>query len=283
LTQDKSLNNLELSTQKDSFNPTESHHSQVSSLIDEQKVSKNSRLVSSKPFWFSVAFVGYMDMYSDVETVAQYLNAHEGWFCRCAQPMRVEPLNKNGYILNVGRFASLGYEVEPKIAVVLDPPQDNLYVMRTVPIPNYEAPGYEVQYKSMMELEEISAEEIVEQSLKKLFAKKLALPSTITRVSWQLSLTVTVEFPKFIEKFPVTLIQKTGERLLAQIVRQISPRLTYKVQQDFHLAKGLPLPAKSGRGFSEMAQECSCVICPNSDDSSIKTDYHTSRDNNYAA
>jgi hypothetical protein len=267
LTQDKPVNNLELSTTKD-------HHTQVSSLTDEPKAKQNSRLVSSKPFWFSVAFVGYMDLYSDLETVAQYLNAHEDWFCRCAQPMKVESLNENGYILNVGRFASLGYEVEPKIAVILDPPQDNLYIMRTVPIPNYESPGYEVQYKSMMELEEISTDEIVEQSPRKLFAKKLALPLTITRVSWQLNLTVTVEFPKFIEKLPTPLLQKTGDRLLSQIVRQISPRLTYKVQQDFHRAKGLPLPAKSGRGFSEMAPECNCAVSPSSDDS---------RDNNYAA
>jgi hypothetical protein len=267
LTQDKPLNNLELST-------TNSHHSQVSSLIEEAKAQKNSRLVASKPFWFSVAFVGYMDMYGDIETVAEYLNAHEGWFGRCAQPMKVESLNENGYILNVGRFASLGYEVEPKIAVVLDPPQDNLYIMRTVPIPDYEAPGYEVQYKSMMELMEISPEKLVEESAKKLFAKKLAIPSIITRVSWQLNLTVTVEFPKFIEKLPTSLIQKTGDRLLSQIVRQISPRLTYKVQQDFHLANGLPLPAKSSRGFSEMAPECNCAVSPNSDDS---------RNNNYAA
>ncbi|WP_425461531.1 DUF1997 domain-containing protein, partial [Hyella patelloides] len=39
-------------------------------------------------------------------------------------------------------------------------------------------------------------------------------------------------------------MQNTGDRLLAQIVRQISPRLTYKVQQDFHSSKGLPIPAK---------------------------------------
>lgn len=260
MTRDKSLPNLDSSTQNGILSTRENHHSQVPSLME------NSPLASSKPFWFSVAFAGHMDMYSDVETVARYLNAHEGWFCRCAQPMKVEPLNENGYILNVGRFASLGYEVEPKIAVTLDPPQDNLYVMRTVPVPNYEAPGYEVQYKSMMELAEISAEEIIDRSSKNLFAKKLAIPSIVTRVSWQLGLTVTVEFPKFIEKLPHTLIQKTGDRFLAQIVRQISPRLTYKVQQDFHTSRGLSIPPKSGRGFSEMAGECSCAVYPNGDD-----------------
>ncbi|NJL52776.1 MAG: DUF1997 domain-containing protein, partial [Hydrococcus sp. SU_1_0] len=33
----------------------------------------------------------------------------------------------------------------------------------------------------------------------------------------------------------------------AQIVRQISPRLTYKVQQDFHQSHNLSMPPKSSR------------------------------------
>ena len=216
----------------------------------------------SQLFQFSVAFEGFMDMYGDIEAVAEYLNAHEGWFCRCAQPMKVEPLDDNGYILNVGRFASLGYEVEPKMAVVLDPPQDNLYVMRTIPIPNYTTPGYEVQYKAIMELTEVSTDKVKEQSAKKIFAKKIAIPPVFTRVSWQLGLIVTVEFPRFIKKFPVNLVQNAGDRLLAQIVRQVSPRLTYKVQQDFHSANGLLIPAKNGRGLSKMARECEIFVSP---------------------
>lgn len=249
LTQEKSLTSSNLSIQQKSLTTTE-----------------DSTLNSFKSFWFSVCFVGYMDMYSDLKTVANYLNAHDDWFSRCAQPMNVEPLNKNGYVLNIGRFASLGYEVEPKIAVAIDPPEDNLYVMRTVPIPNYVAPGYEVQYKAIMELAETSTEEIKEQSLKKIFAKKLSIPSTMTKVSWQLDLTVSVEFPKFIEKLPTNLVQKTGDRLLAQIVRQISPRLTYKVQQDFHSSRGLPIPAKNGRGLNKIAPECECTVSPDNDD-----------------
>ena len=224
-----------------------------SPMGSELSTQQNKNVVST-PFWFSVCFAGYMDMHSDLETVAEYLNAHENWFCRCAQPMTVQPLNENGYILNIGRFASLGYEVEPKIAVVIDPPEDHLYVMRTVPVPNYYAPGYEVQYKALMELAEMSAAEI-EQPSAKIFAKKPNMPSNITKVSWQLDLTVAVEFPKFIEKLPAALVQKTGDRLLAQIVRQISPRLTYKVQQDFHTSHNLPLPSKKGRSFAQMAQE----------------------------
>ena len=223
-------------------------------------VKKPTLESSTRPFGFSVCFAGHMDMYADIKTVAKYLNAHEGWFCRCAQPMKVSPLGNSGYVLNIGRFASLGYEVEPKIAVVLDPPENNLYVMRTIPIPGYDTPGYEVQYKGLMELEEASSAEIANSSSKKIFGKKQAVPETFTRVSWQLDLAVTVEFPKFIDRFPASLVQSTGDRLLAQIVRQISPRLTYKVQQDFHALQDLPLPPKSGRGFNKLIKKCDFAV-----------------------
>lgn len=223
--------------------------------MQNQTLTTKKPNVQSLPFWFSGCFNGYMDMYEDIETVAQYLDAHEGWFCRCAQPMKVNPLGNNGYVINIGRFASLGFEVEPKIAVVLDPPQDGLYVMRTIPVPNYESLGYDVQYKGLMELTEVAAADIVKPSLDKIFGKNLTAPSVITRVSWQLDLAVTVEFPRFIEKLPTNLVQTTGDRLLSQIVRQVSPRLTYKVQQDFHSSRKLPLPPKNGRGFSKMIKE----------------------------
>jgi hypothetical protein len=38
-------------------------------------------------------------------------------------------------------------------------------------------------------------------------------------------------------------VQSTGDRLLNQIVRQVSRRLTRKVQEDFHQSLGIELPA----------------------------------------
>ena len=203
-------------------------------------------------FLFQGSFLGYMDMYSDRNTVAEYLNTHEGWFCRCAQPMQVEPLGENGYILSVGQFNYFGYEVEPKIAVVLNPPQDGIYTMHTVPIPNYQAPGYEVLYQSMMGLQELDLQQTLGKQIKQIFKSQKSRPITMTRVSWTLDMSVTVDFPQFIDKLPSSLIQNTGDRLLAQIVRQISPRLTYKVQQDFHTRFNLPIPPKSGRKFDRI-------------------------------
>jgi hypothetical protein len=205
-------------------------------------------------FLFAVSFTGRMDMYSDVDTVADYLNAHEGWFCRCAQPMKVEPLEgNNGYTLIVGQFGSLGYEVEPKIGVVLDPPMGRVYRMHTIPIPGYDPSGYDVNYQAWMELTEITVENEA-TSTTGIFHKKRAIPSRITQVNWRLDLAVGVEFPKFISKLSTSLVQSTGNRLLAQIVRQISPRLTYKVQQDFHTTHDLLMPPKSSRQLEKITQ-----------------------------
>lgn len=204
-----------------------------------------TNLEQHKTFAFEVSFEGQMDMYSDVDTVAEYLNAHEGWFCRCAQPMKVEPLADNGYVLTVGKYGSFGYEVEPKIGVVLNPPVDRVYLMQTIPIPDYDSTGYEVNYRAAMKLEEVAADGIVAN--KRLFSKQAIAPDRFTRVTWDLDLKVKVHFPQFITKLSSNLIQVTGDRLLGQIVRQISPRLTYKVQQDFHNSHNLLMPPKSSR------------------------------------
>ena len=201
-----------------------------------------------KLFLFRVSYLGAMDMYSDAETVADYLNTHEGWFCRCAQPMKVEPLNENGYILTVGCFSSLGYEVEPKIAIVLNPPVDGVYRMETAPIPDYHSSCYEVNYQASMKLTEQTRENKHTKRLSLNFFKEQTptnIPPKITQVSWTMDLEVRVKLPQFLHKLSSSLVQSTGDRLLSQIIRQISPRLTYKVQQDFHTRYDLPIPPKS--------------------------------------
>ncbi len=219
---------------------------------DSMQITCTNSIEQQTAFVFEVGFNGRMDMYGDVDTVAQYLNAHEGWFCRCAQPMKVEPLIDNGYILTVGKYGSFGYEVEPKIGVVLKPPVDRVYLMHTIPIPDYDAMGYDVNYQATMKLQEVAVENYSIPS-KGLFAKQVTIPDRITQVSWELNLKVKVEFPQFIGKLSPSLVQATGDRLLAQIVRQISPRLTYKVQQDFHTSHNLSMPPKNSRQLNKIS------------------------------
>ena len=212
-------------------------------LIDSQgsngdlNTTITGEAAKQKPFEFQTHFAGYMEMHSDADTVAEYLDAHEGWFCRCAEPMKVEPLGNNGYTLTVGRFGSFGYEVEPKMSVILEPPENGSYLMYSIPVPDYTPPGYEVDYRAVMELTEITN------------------PQVITQVDWQLHLKVKVNFPQFIHKLPQSIIQSTGDRLLAQIVKQVSPRLTYKVQKDFHTRLDLPIPPKSSRNLQKITAD----------------------------
>ncbi len=199
--------------------------------IDGDREASTS--AACEPMWFQTHFVGCMEMYADVETVAAYFDVHQGWFRRCAHPMQAEALGENGYALTIGRFGALGYEVEPKIGLNLLPHKNRVYLIETIAIPDYVPPGYDVEFKAAQELIEIPADY---SNIK--LRQTQDLPTTTTRVEWNLDLKVGVCFPKFIHALPLPLVQKTGDRLLAQIVKQVSRRLTYKVQEDFHATVG---------------------------------------------
>jgi Protein of unknown function (DUF1997) len=163
-----------------------------------------------------------MEMYASAQTVAEYLDNHSLWFSRCAEPMKVEQLGKNSYALVIGRFGAFGYDVEPKIGLELLPPENGIYRIHTIPVPDYQAPGYDVDYQSSLQLLESIADDGSNSS------------GHMTRVEWELHLTVYIHFPKFIQRLPKSLVHSTGDRLLNQVVRQVSRRLTRKVQEDFH-------------------------------------------------
>lgn len=187
------------------------------------------------PVRFHGQFEDCMEMNADPATVAEYLALHNGWFCRCAHPMKVQPLGNNGYALTIGRFGSYGYEVEPKIGLELMPPDAaGVYRIQTIPVPDYVPSGYDVDFNATLQLQEGAVDQSAVESK----------TSNYTRVEWQLDLVVSIQFPRFIYRLPMSLIQGTGDRVLAQIVRQVSRRLTYKVQQDFHTSLGLEMPRK---------------------------------------
>lgn len=223
--------------------------------LSHLKDKQGTQPLEATPVHFKTQFVGYMEMYSDADTVANYLNAHQGWFCRCAAPMKTEAIGNNGYILTVGRFGSFGYEVEPKLAVVLEPPVNGIYEMHSIPIPDEPYLGYEVDYQASMTIKEIPSH-LASPGLEKAFKKQnnTEVPEIITKVEWQLAMDVAVQFPKFIHKLPLSMIQRTGDRLMTQIVRQISPRLTHKVQEDFHRGQNLPIPPKASRHLEKIEE-----------------------------
>ncbi len=191
--------------------------------------------VDRPPFIFHNQFQGWMEVYAPVQRYEQYLNNHHEWFYRCAQPMKAEPIGKNGYILTIGRYGSHGYEVEPKIGLHLLPQEQGVYRIETIPVPDQPFLNYDVNFQAAMELVPTTARpdtdpELIERQI-----------YHYTRVNWQLDLRVEMYFPRFVYRLPHALIQGTGNRVLAQIVRQVSYRLTAKVQDDFHATIGLDL------------------------------------------
>lgn len=214
-------------------------------------VKEESALPVNEPTRFYSQFKDSMELHADVNTVSAYFDRHHEWFRRCAQPMTVEPIGKNSYALVIGKFGSFGYEVEPKIGLDLLPQAEGVYRIETVPLPQDEMAGYSVDFRASMELIDLSNECAQERSQASAAAHRQI--SGLTQVQWLLDLTVDIQFPRFIHALPKPLIQKTGDRLLHQVVRQVSSRLTRKVLEDFHQTHGLSLPKHSRRWFFQKA------------------------------
>jgi Protein of unknown function (DUF1997) len=214
---------------------TSSALSTHSPLIDQSDIAAaDSAEQESDRILFEGYYVGQMEMYADSGTVANYLDSHQGWFTRCAQPMRVEQIAKNGYALILGRFGSLNFELEPKIGLHLLPQDQGIYRIETIPVPGYDPKVYDVDFKASMTLAEKTDE---------------ALPvECATHVEWELKLLTWVQMPRFIQALPQSIVKASGDKLLNQIVKQISRRLTLKVQEDFHTMCNLPIPGKKS-GF----------------------------------
>lgn len=204
----------------------------TSSFIDGASLMEEELAQSvNEPVCFHGHFESCMEMYAEAKAVADYLDSHRSWFPRCAHPMQSEPIGESGYALTIGRFGSFGYEVEPKIGLDLLPQDQGVYRIQTIAIPGYTPPGYEVDFQASLQLIEVESQ-------------AAHLPPKLTQVDWELDLKVQIQFPRFIHALPQGLVRTTGDRLLNQIVRQVSRRLTLKVQEDFHSTSGIPLPKR---------------------------------------
>lgn len=193
-------------------------------------------------FRYASAFSDLMEMRAPAGVVAGYLDVHQGWFQSCASPMGVEPLGERGYVLSLGRFGNFGFEVEPSIGLELLPRANGVYSIITVPVPMADpalARVYDVAFNASLELDEAGPERAGEVS-----AEDVDRLMAHTLVRWQLDLAVWIRLPSMITLLPDGLLQSSGDHLLRQIVRQISRRLTWKVQEDFHARHGIPCPPR---------------------------------------
>ncbi len=181
-------------------------------------------------------FADLMEMWAPPAQVATYLDRHEGWFRRCAAPMQVTGLGANGYQLTLGKFGNFGFEVEPTIGLELLPQSQGVYRIVTVPAERFQ-PGlqelYDVGFNAALQLDPQSQGE----------------DSVVTMVRWELDLSVWIRLPAVIGLLPEGLVQSSGDHLLRQIVHQISRRLTWKVQEDFHATHSLDCPPRRRAQF----------------------------------
>jgi len=193
---------------------------------------------------YASAFADRMEMRAPPAVVAGYLDRHEGWFRRCAAPMAVEPLGLNGYVLTLGRFGNFGFEVEPTIGLELLPQAEGVYRILTRAIAQSDTSLgdlYDVDFNASLRLEEDNSGQDSPEPGAALAPQTLVL--------WQLDLVVWIRLPAVINLLPDTLVQSSGDRLLRQIVRQISRRLTWKVQEDFHASHGIACPPRRRAQF----------------------------------
>ncbi|NKB18709.1 MAG: DUF1997 domain-containing protein [Pseudanabaena sp. CRU_2_10] len=123
-----------------------------------------------------------------------YLDAHQGWFCRCAQPLKVKPISRNAYALGIGCVGALGYKVDPRIGLDLLPQKEGVYRIQSIPLPDQEPQAYEVDFQAVMILKEQPAPE--------------EGGAVMTSVEWHLDLTVTMSLPRFVQVVPQNVLQK---------------------------------------------------------------------------
>lgn len=180
-------------------------------------------------------YVGYMDLFADKLTVMKYLNAHQGWFRRCAHPFKADPIGEMGYAMGVGKVGAMGFQVDARVGLNLLPPdQNSVYRITTIPIPEQLPQGYEVDFQAEMRLEE--------KTLDLQASQQLGKNAVMTCVEWDLNLTVSLLFPQFIQRLSQDMLQKTGDGVLGFVVKRVSKSLTAKVQADFHKTHEIQVP-----------------------------------------
>jgi hypothetical protein len=125
--------------------------------------------------------------------------------------------------------------VQPTIGLELLPQSEGVYRIVTIPLPEGDPALqqiYDVAFNASLQLERGEGDQAL-----------------ATMVRWTLDLSVWIRLPAVIGLLPEGLVQSSGDHLLRQIVRQISRKLTWKVQEDFHATHQLTCPPRRKARF----------------------------------
>lgn len=201
---------------------------------------------------YASQFADLMEMRAPASVVSRYLDRHEDWFRRCAAPMAVASIDRDAYQLTLGRFGNFGFEVEPTIGLELLPQDNGVYEIVTVPVVEKTSnlQGlYDVDFNASLKLDETDRLARSGQSPLEVSNEEVDRLMAHTLVRWQLDLAVWIRLPSMLTLLPEGLVQSSGDHLLKQIVRQISRKLTWKVQEDFHASHGIPCPPRRRARF----------------------------------
>jgi hypothetical protein len=154
--------------------------------------------------------------------------------------------------LTLGRFGNFGFEVEPTIALELLPQDNGVYEIVTLPIQE-QSPSlqglYDVDFNASLRLDETDLQALNAAGAVEVSNEEVDRLMAHTLVRWQLDLAVWIRLPSMLNLLPERLVQSSGDHLLKQIVRQISRKLTWKVQEDFHTNHGIPCPPRRRARF----------------------------------
>ena len=207
--------------------------SKQSKSLDQNQDLKTTQKTDKTTFHNN--YVGYMDLFADKHTVMKYLDAHQGWFRRCAHPFKADPIGETGYAMGVGKVGAMGFQVDARVGLDLLPPDANsVYRIITIPIPNQLPQGYEVDFQAEMRLEE--------KTLDLQVGSQVGQNVIMTSIEWDLNITVSLQFPVFIQRLSQDILQKTGDGVLGFVVKRVSKSLTAKVQDDFHKTHEIKVP-----------------------------------------
>lgn len=216
----------------DPDNPLDSDANAKSSLASDRHPQSGDKAKSDKTA-FHNNYVGYMDLFADKQTVMKYLDAHQGWFRRCAHPFKADPIGTTGYAMGVGQVGAMGFQVDARVGLDLLPPDENsTYRIVTIPIPNQPPQGYEVDFQAEMRLEEKTVD----------LQSGSGGTAIMTSIEWDLDIVVSLQFPPFILRLSQDILQKTGDGVLGFVVKRVSKSLTAKVQDDFHKTHAIKVP-----------------------------------------
>ncbi|MEN9205145.1 MAG: DUF1997 domain-containing protein [Thermostichales cyanobacterium DRC_bins_46] len=170
---------------------------------------------------------GEVDLETPVEELAGYLRHHQEWIHRCFKPLKVQPLGNADYRLQFFRIGGLGFELEPHFAITIWEDPLHCFRLTSLALPEDASLPYQVDCQASFRIEQHSSD-----------------PQPLTRVYWDLTLKIDLELPGFLQVLPRPLVQKVGIKVVNQVTRSMSDRLTHNVCTDFYRSVG-----KAGRRY----------------------------------